>query len=324
MRKCTKIEWSEAGAPIQVPIVNGAFVQLDRKALLVGGYSPVLKSSVTQTLEFDFTTRQWAPSISLTFPHPISEATACTVGQTCYLFGGWDDKTVRGEMWKIVEGPKGLVWELVPPSSEQPCARRGHSMISAVVEEATRVFMFGGFDGERRLNDLWEFVVDSNEWKCIEATGMIPSPRDGCALAMDTTNNRLILFGGYGCCRLSDIFFYNFETNTWVEHPNLSGPTPRHNCFAVVNGPFFIVGLGQDSKGPASLICQLNLTEMKWSVASFEGDEIEGRIYSSNCSVDFGKKVLVFGGTNEKKYSTSLLELEFEKGESLAVQKGKK
>ena len=45
--------------------------------------------------------------------------------------------------------------------------------------------LFGGFDGARWLNDMFEFDLSSKTWKQIEAHGSLPSMRSCSAWAQD-------------------------------------------------------------------------------------------------------------------------------------------
>ena len=87
--------------------------------------------------------------------------------------------------------------------------------------------MFGGYDGEIALDELWAFDVEQEEWEYIETFGVQPFRRWGHAATSHGTN--LLIWGGKnGNLLHSDMFMYNVLTNTWTEleiKSNLSPPS---------------------------------------------------------------------------------------------------
>ena len=77
--------------------------------------------------------------------------------------------------------------------------------------------------------------------------------------------------------------------------------------------------------GPGLKTLSLSLSDLKWSVVTFEGEgEIDPRWYGSAGPAEAGKKLVIFGGYNGKAYINSTLELEFERVEVVAAKgKGK-
>jgi N-acetylneuraminic acid mutarotase len=60
-----------------------------------------------------------------------------------------------------------------------------------------KLYIFGGWDGSKRLNDLFALDTAKMIWTKIESEqGSIPSPRAGMSLT--NLNDRLVLFGGSG------------------------------------------------------------------------------------------------------------------------------
>jgi N-acetylneuraminic acid mutarotase len=79
-----------------------------------------------------------------------------------------------------------------------PPPRANHS--SAIIQH--KLFIFGGWDGSKRLNDLYfldvgkSFTLDSLKWSEVKVEGESPYPRAGMSLT--NLDNKLILFGGSG------------------------------------------------------------------------------------------------------------------------------
>lgn len=135
----------------------------------------------------------------------------------------------------------------------------------SVVHEG-KLVLWGGFDGTRWLNDMFEFDFATKTWTEIQAKGAFPTARSCPAWAKDDThvyiqgkptathkhpsifwnieNENLTLFdrthvmrlcvsqknsGGYdGVERKADFFACNLATYTWTEMPCLgTPPSPR-------------------------------------------------------------------------------------------------
>lgn len=92
--------------------------------------------------------------------------------------------------------------------------------------------LFGGFDGTRWLNDMFEFDLVTNTWKTVQASGRLPSVRSCPAWIKD--ENYVYIHGGYdGVERKADFFACDLRTYTWSELPcKGTPPSPRyfHSC----------------------------------------------------------------------------------------------
>lgn len=401
-RKCTRTEWADvttaaaaAGAspvagsgtlsskssPIINNVVSAAFGAIEKRAYLIGGVNPRTGKSLTQSLEYDMNTKLWS-SLGLWFPVPISDTAMVACGSTLVLFGGWDDDTVLGDLWishnKVEEG--GAVttgqWRrcsAAAAGSACPSARRGHSMVASSLREEGKftVYLFGGFDGQRRLSDLWSLevtlvtengiVTPTGSWTQLPSVGETPNARDACAFALDQQKQRLIVFGGFTVAVDQGFYVYDLPaaardavspspataaaTTTpsgdhapsvtpdnataaifqWTKKSFPVIPSRRQHSFGVCSHHYFLCLFGHDGRQTLSQICQLHMGDGKWTLAAFDGDEVEPRLTPSVCLAEGGKKVLVFGGQGPKgKYLSSLLELELEKCETVAPVKGKK
>lgn len=88
-------------------------------------------------------------------------------------------------------------WEKVPAavsSSIVPCQRSLHA--GAVWDDMFLVF--GGYDGLRRVNDLYAYHFPSHQWQLLQSTSGAtspPSPRDRHVAAV--FDNYLYIFGGF-------------------------------------------------------------------------------------------------------------------------------
>ncbi|KEG13057.1 hypothetical protein DQ04_01241120 [Trypanosoma grayi] len=354
-RRLNKYEWSEntstkGGASPQPSgavkeVLGSAMACSEKKVYLCGGYDPRTGRSLPQLMEFDLSTKQW--SKGLTLPERLRNASAVAFGDYCLVFGGWNDETYSKNLWLLAPKSQDMaatnnkeplisVWTLVRSTGLTPSARVCHSMVLGTMggeEDASQnpvVYVFGGFDGERRLNDVWRLrlgpLLEKGEatWELIEAKGGTPpSPRDDAAVAFDGINERILVFGGFASCLQSDLHILTLRggENTWMCQPCLGVPSRRQGCVAAMSNGYLVVCLGEDEKGPIPQILQLSMADFKWSLLSLEKEELSGRRGCVGCASERGKRIVVFGGGVPPKTHTSLLELELEKSDASSSRK---
>jgi N-acetylneuraminic acid mutarotase len=75
-----------------------------------------------------------------------------------------------------------------------PTQRANHS--SALLEDTGEIFIFGGWNGKERLNDVHILDTKSSTWSRPHIAGVLPHPRAGATLT--ALDGRLFLFGGSG------------------------------------------------------------------------------------------------------------------------------
>ncbi|MEK6916925.1 MAG: helicase HerA-like domain-containing protein, partial [Nanoarchaeota archaeon] len=107
------------------------------------------------------------------------------------LFGGSTNGAVpNSETWTY--NYSANAWTNKAPASS-PSARRYHTMVYD--NEISKVVLFGGETASTSLNDTWYYDVTENVWSQQNPT-MLPSKRNGMAMAYDTFNELTILYGG--------------------------------------------------------------------------------------------------------------------------------
>jgi len=130
--------------------------------------------------------------------------------------------------WSTVEVSTGAVGGI------PPCQRSLHAAASL----NGSLCVFGGYDGQSRLNDFHSYHFAERRWSPVlpsAGSGPPPSPRDRhVALVYGT---EFFVFGGFdGTSRIADFYGFDFSSMTWRQVTPLSGaaPSPRHSHSAVV------------------------------------------------------------------------------------------
>lgn len=117
-----------------------------------------------------------------------------------------------------------------------------------VVAYNEAIYVFGGDNGKRMLNDLIRFDVKDKSWQNAFATGQPPAPRYHHSAVVH--ENSMFVFGGYtgdihsnsNLTNKNDLFEYKFQQNgQWVEW-KFAGktPVPRSAHGAAVYGKLSI------------------------------------------------------------------------------------
>jgi hypothetical protein len=127
-------------------------------------------------------------------PPPLASHGAVLLnGKDMFIFGGYiktpsaAGRALNPSLYRL--DLSTLTWtkmtEYKPPDAQ---LASGHSPefsfthpapradFASVVFE-NRMFIFGGTGQKQRLNDLWMYSPDSNQWKCLLVRGSVPSPR---------------------------------------------------------------------------------------------------------------------------------------------------
>ena len=130
------------------------------------------------------------------------------VYQGCmYVFGGWIGGSQHGNDLHEFNFQE-RVWSKIECSPAPPmCGRAGHSAVIM----GNSMFVFGGFDGNIRLNDLHAFCYETRTWSEIRAGGHAPSPRAYHSAV--TYEGSMYIFGGFdGNHRYNELYRYHFGT----------------------------------------------------------------------------------------------------------------
>ena len=107
----------------------------------------------------------------------------------------------------------------------QPGCRGGHQLVIDSTNQT--LYLFGGWDGNRDLADLWAYHIPSAKWTLLsldtEADGG-PSPRSCHKMVLDTSHRHIFILGRYLERGLrdraqnmkSDFYMYDIETRKWT------------------------------------------------------------------------------------------------------------
>ncbi|MBA3460065.1 MAG: hypothetical protein H0T46_08905 [Deltaproteobacteria bacterium] len=145
------------------------------------------------------------------------------------VFGGLvaPPTSVGSDTWELTTADcQGWTWTEAQPSVRPPA----RSSATLVYDEKRNVsVLFGGADAQNAtpLNDTWEW--DGTTWKqrMTPATGT-PDARFEHMAAYDPRRQKVLLFGGRGSGRMSDVWEFDGVLGTWVRIAPAINPVGRN------------------------------------------------------------------------------------------------
>uniref|UniRef100_A0A2M4BCX4 Putative muskelin n=2 Tax=Anopheles marajoara TaxID=58244 RepID=A0A2M4BCX4_9DIPT len=115
--------------------------------------------------------------------------------------------------------------QLTPENEPRPGRRGGHQLI--IDPQTSTIYLYGGWDGNEDLSDLWSYDVRTNRWTLIhERSEQLdgPTPRACHKMVYDTSSSQIFMLGRYldSMSRTeeninSDFYLYNTVTRTWFQ-----------------------------------------------------------------------------------------------------------
>ncbi|CAF0997869.1 unnamed protein product [Adineta ricciae] len=172
-------------------------------------------------------------------PQGRSGHSAVVYGKCMYIFGGLGEFRFN-DLFKF--DFESCTWTQILPIDESkvPSKRCKHS--ACIYQDM--MYIFGGWDSSGKLNDMYRYRFDRNEWEQVQCANP-PSARSAHSVAI--YQNYMYLFGGIGDNKFNDMYRYSFKTNQWTM-VNQRRPPPRRSSYGgahVYNDRLYVVcGLG--------------------------------------------------------------------------------
>ena len=240
---------------------NGAIV-VGAKMYVFGGYSGF--TWLNDFWSFCFETESWQLVPEGTkgdLPCMRFGYVAGTYDEVFFLWGGYDGSTWLNDMYEFdlgstkkntcrkgwVRTEYGQVQENLDSSrnSNSPgflqTSPSGRSC-PAFATHQDSIWLFGGYDGLHRLNDLHQFKMPTRTWTAVKALGQPPSSRYfHSAVIYDES---FFVIGGYsGQTRLNDLYEFRIDCTTWFSLAVEDSFTGRSSLTAAVAGnTLFVFG----------------------------------------------------------------------------------
>ena len=181
-----------------------------------------------------------------------------------------------------------------------PGARAAHSC--DVI--GNKLYIFGGWNGKKALNDLHILDTDEQRWYEPDITGRVPACRNNHTTAV--SGSKIYVHGGHdGAQWLDDLYVFDTLSWTWMK-PNISGTAPSARaCHTMsrVGRKMYLFG-GYDGHRCFNGIDILDLETMTWQQPYVEGSLPLAR--NAHTITVVGTKLILFGGHSGNKHLKDL------------------
>lgn len=253
------------------------------------------------------------PHVVGDIPMPLRAMTCTAVGKKLVVFGGGDGPAYYNDVYVL--DTLNFRWSKPRIVGDRiPSKRRAHT--ACLYKNG--IYVFGGGDGVRALNDTWRLdVSDSTKmsWKLISGPekttpdGKETRPKARGYHTANMVGSKLIIFGGSdgGEC-FDDVWVYDVETHIW-KCVNVPVTYRRLSHTATIVGSYLFVLGGHNGSDYCNDVLLLNLVTMTWDKRKVYGKPPSGRGYHG--TVLYDSRLLVIGGFDggEVFGDVSILEL---------------
>lgn len=262
---------------------------------------------------FDADSFYWSvPHVVGDIPVPLRAMTCTAVGKKLVVFGGGDGPEYYNDVYVL--DTTNFRWSKPRILGDKvPSKRRAHT--ACLYKNG--VYVFGGGDGVRALNDIWRLdVSDVNKmsWRLISSSEKsAPGAKDyrPKARGYHTANmvsSKLIIFGGSdgGEC-FDDVWVYDVDQQFW-RAVSIPVAFRRLSHTATIVGSYLFVIGGHDGNEYSNDVLLLNLVTMTWDRRRVYGKAPSGRGYHG--AVLYDSRLIVIGGFDGSEVFGDVMVLE--------------
>jgi DNA-binding CsgD family transcriptional regulator/N-acetylneuraminic acid mutarotase len=228
-----ELRWQEAGE-MQVPRYSFAVTNLGNAIYAIGGSTV---DGVTGVVEkYDPSVNIWAQAASKTTP--VSDISAGVLRGVIYIPGGRLDSGKVTDVLEIYD-PIHDAWKIGKSMPVALCAY-------ALATFEGKLYLFGGWDGDRYVNRSFEYDPVSDQWSELAA---MPSARGYAGAA--TAGGKIYVIGGKnenGALAMSEVYSPNIgEENeiSWSQASPLPEPRYGMGVTSMVDIIYVVGGKGE-------------------------------------------------------------------------------
>lgn len=265
-------------------------------------------------LRFDVKEKFWYLAHSFKAPTPRYHHSAVVHENSMFIFGGYtgdihsnSNLTNKNDLYEYkFQTCQWVEWNVV---GVQPVARSAHG---AVVYDG-KMWIFAGYDGNVRLNDMWTIPLVGGgvkSWNRILQNG--DCPPTCCNFPVAVARDSMFVFSGQSGAKITNsLFQFHFKDYTWkrisTEHILRKAPSPPARRFGHTmvahDRHLYVFGGAAEGLLPNDLHCY-DLDSQTWSIITPSPDSQipSGRLFHSAALV--GDAMYIFGGTVDNNVRT--------------------
>ncbi|XP_071555208.1 leucine-zipper-like transcriptional regulator 1 isoform X1 [Temnothorax nylanderi] len=266
------------------------------------------KSMLNDLLRFDVKEKSWGRAFATgTPPAPRYHHSAVVHGASMYVFGGYtgdihsnSNLSNKNDLFEYrFLSAQWTEWKFIGVT---PVPRSAHG--AAVYDD--KLWIFAGYDGNARLNDMWTISLAANDFKAWEKVTQVGEcPPTCCNFPVTVAQESMFVFSGQsGAKTTNSLFQFHFKERRWTristEHILRGAPPPPARRYGHTMVSFdrhlYVFGGAADSALSNDLHCY-DLDTQTWNVIlpSTDSQVPPGRLFHASAVI--GDAMFIFGGT---------------------------
>ncbi|XP_031804889.1 leucine-zipper-like transcriptional regulator 1 isoform X1 [Sarcophilus harrisii] len=266
------------------------------------------KTMLNDLLRFDVKDCSWCRAFTTgTPPAPRYHHSAVVYGSSMFVFGGYtgdiySNSNLKNKNdlfeYKFATG-QWAEWKI---EGRLPVARSAHG----ATVYSDKLWIFAGYDGNARLNDMWTIGLQDREltfWEEIEQSGEIPP--SCCNFPVAVCRDKMFVFSGQSGAKITNsLFQFEFRDKVWTriptEHLLRGSPPPPQRRYGHTMVAFdrhlYVFGGAADNTLPNELHCY-DVDFQTWEVIqpSPDSELPSGRLFHAAAVIS--DAMYIFGGT---------------------------
>ncbi|XP_043924248.1 leucine-zipper-like transcriptional regulator 1 isoform X2 [Protopterus annectens] len=266
------------------------------------------KNMLNDLLRFDVKDCSWCRAFTTgTPPAPRYHHSAVVYGSSMFVFGGYTGDIYSNSNLKnkndLVEYKFATgQWTEWKVEGRLPVARSAHG--ATVYND--KLWIFAGYDGNARLNDMWTIGLQDREqacWEEIEQSGEIPP--SCCNFPVAVCKEKMFVFSGQSGAKITNnLFQFEFKEKVWTRIPTEhllrgSSPPPQRrygHTMVAFDRHLYVFGGAADNTLPNELHAY-DVDSQTWEVitASPDSEMPSGRLFHAAAVISDAQ--YIFGGT---------------------------
>uniref|UniRef100_A0A673CQB8 BTB domain-containing protein n=1 Tax=Sphaeramia orbicularis TaxID=375764 RepID=A0A673CQB8_9TELE len=235
------------------------------------------KNMLNDLLRFDVKDCSWCRAFTTgTPPAPRYHHSAVVYGSSMFVFGGYtgdiySNSNLKNKNdlfeYKFATGQ----WTEWKVDGSLPVARSAHG----ATVYSDKLWIFAGYDGNARLNDMWTISLQDREhacWEEIDQSGEIPP--SCCNFPVAVCRDKMFVFSGQSGAKITNnLFQFEFKGHMWTriptEHLLRGSPPPPQRRYGHTMVAFdrhlYVFGGAADNTLPNELHCY-DVDSQTWEV----------------------------------------------------------
>ncbi|XP_060087056.1 matrix metalloproteinase-24 isoform X2 [Heteronotia binoei] len=266
------------------------------------------KTMLNDLLRFDVKDCSWCRAFTTgTPPAPRYHHSAVVYGSSMFVFGGYtgdiySNSNLKNKNdlfeYKLATG-QWTEWKI---EGRLPVARSAHG----ATVYSDKLWIFAGYDGNARLNDMWTISLQDRElasWEEIKQSGEIPP--SCCNFPVAVCKEKMFVFSGQSGAKITNnLFQFEFKEKIWTriptEHLLRGSPPPPQRRYGHTMVAFdrhlYVFGGAADNTLPNELHCY-DVDSQTWEVIhpSPDSELPIGRLFHAAAVIC--DAMYIFGGT---------------------------